>query len=82
MLTGQTKSTSHTGNLVLPRNDNRRMFFILQVSGNSTIEFGNGGGKTPLNAGDHYIPPIIPTDVISIESSTGAYILHTSGDDL
>lgn len=81
MTRADSKSTEHTGNLVLPRNSNRRMFFIVQTAGTSTIEFGSGGGKIPLEEGMHYIPPSIPLDQISIES-TGTYILHTAGDDL
>lgn len=81
MLRANSISTEHTGNLVLPANQNRRLFFIVQTVGASTIEFGGGGGKIPLEEGMHYIPPCIPLDKISIETA-GTFVLHTSGDDL
>lgn len=39
-----TRSTEHTGDLVIPANQNRSYLFIIQTSGTGTIEFGNGGG--------------------------------------
>lgn len=73
-----TRSTEHTGNLIIPFNQNRSMFFIVQITGTGTIEFGNGGGKIPLDTGVHYIPPIVPIDEITIES-TGTYVIHIAG---
>lgn len=76
-----TRSTEHTGNLTIPANQNRSMFFIVQTVGEGTIEFGGGGGKIPLAEGVHYIPPIVPTDEIVIES-VGTYVIHTAGETL
>lgn len=76
-----TRSTEHTGNLTIPPNQNRSMFFIVQTTGTGTIEFGGGGGKIPLAEGVHYIPPVVPTDEITIES-TGTYVIHIAGETL
>lgn len=76
-----TRSTEHTGNLVIPANQNRSYFFILQTVGTGTIEFGGGGGKIPLAEGVHYIPSIAPTDEIVIES-TGTYVIHIAGQNV
>lgn len=76
-----TRSTEHTGNLTIPANTNRSMFFIVQTVGTSTIEFGGGGGKIPLGTGIHYIPPVSPTDEIVIES-TGTYVIHIAGQTI
>ena len=76
-----TRSTEHTGNLVIPANQNRSYFFILQTSGEETIEFGEGGGKIPLGEGVYYSPSIVPTDKVTIET-TGTFVVHTAGQAL
>lgn len=76
-----SRSTEHTGNLTIPPNQNRSLFFIIQIVGTGTIEFGEGGGKIPLDEGVHYIPPAVPTDKIIIES-TGTYVIHIAGQTL
>lgn len=81
MLRANSISIERTTNLVLPPNQNRRLFFIVQTVGTGTVEFGGGGGKIPLEEGMHYIPPCIPIGEISIET-TGTYIIHVSDEDL
>lgn len=76
-----TRSTEHTGNLTIPYNQNRSMFFIVQTVGTGTIEFGGGGGKIPLTEGVHYNPNVVPTDEISIET-TGTFVVHIAGQTL
>lgn len=76
-----TRSTEHTGNLVIPSAQNRSYFFIIQTSGTGTIEFGGGGGKIPLSEGTHYNPNVVPTDEISIET-TGTFVVHIAGQTL
>lgn len=76
-----SRSTEHTGNLTIPKNKQRSLFFIVQTMGTGTIEFGSGGGKIPLGEGFHYIPPVVPTDEIMIET-TGTFIIHTAGETL
>lgn len=71
-----SRSTEHTGNLVLGKNPNRTYFFITFTSGSGTIEFGGGGGKIPLGTGYHYNPNVAPTSEISIETAGGTYVIH------
>lgn len=69
-----TTSTEHTGNLILPANNNRGYFFVVMTSGSGTVEFNGGGGKIPLAQGIHYEPYVTPTGEVSIES-TGTYVV-------
>ena len=73
-----SRTTTHTGNLTLPANQNRSLFEIYQTTGSSTIEFGNGGGKIPLATGGSYLPQTAPTGEVTIET-TGTYVLHLAG---
>jgi hypothetical protein len=70
-----SRSTAHSGDLVLPENRNRGYFFIVMTAGIGTIEFGGGGGLIPLATGEHYNPPVAPTSEISIVT-TGDFVLH------
>ena len=69
-----TVSTAHTGNLVIPANNNRSYFMIVITSSTGTIEFGNGGGLLPLAQNQFYEPHVCPIGEISIVTA-GTYVL-------
>jgi len=71
-----TVSKSYTGNTLLEVNLHRGYFFIVFTEGSGTIEFGDGGGKIPLELGFHYAPTVAPTSKISVESTGGTYVIH------
>jgi hypothetical protein len=70
-----TRSTEHTGDLVLPFDQDRGYFFIVMTTGTGTIEFGGGGGKIPLAEGYVLEPNVCPISEISIET-VGTYVIH------
>jgi len=73
-------SREYTGNQTFPQNLSRSYFFIVMTSGTGTIEFGNGGGKIPLQEGFHYAPHIVPTTEITVETS-GTFVIHSAGGE-
>lgn len=47
----------------------------MMTVGTGTIEFGDGGGKIPLDTGAFYEPLVCPISKISIET-TGTFIVN------
>lgn len=70
-----TVSKEYTGNTILPADSTRGYFFIIMTDTAGTVEFGSGGGKIPLSAGQFYEPYVSPIGEISIET-TGSFVVH------
>jgi len=70
-----TVSKEYTGNTIFPPDKHRGFFFLVLTGTSGTVEFGQGGGKLPLAAGDHYAPNVAPIGEISVETA-GTFIVH------
>lgn len=71
-------SKQYTGNTTFPVDQTRNYFFVVMLAGASgTIEFGEGGGKIPLQEGYHYEPGTVSMGIIKIEA-TGDYVVNTN----
>lgn len=69
-----SRSKSYTGNHEFPHDPNRQYLMILVQVGETTIEFGNGGGKIPVV--DRIEPHRVPISAFRVET-TGSFILVT-----
>ncbi|GAG30092.1 unnamed protein product [marine sediment metagenome] len=76
LLRMNTVSTSFSGDKVLEADNSRGYFFIVFTAGDGSLEFGGGGGKIPLEEGDHYYPPVCPIGEIKINGAGATYTLH------
>ena len=75
-----TKSVGYSGNTALKKDTNRRSLFIVMVDQAGTVEFGNGGGKIPIAAGNYLEPYVCPTSEISIET-LGAFVVLSNAQE-
>jgi hypothetical protein len=72
--TANIVSTTHTGPLVIPRNSNRRYFFVRMIDAAGTLKLGKGTGELPLDIGMYYEPYVCPSGELEI-TTTGTYIV-------
>lgn len=73
------QSTLHVNSLSLVADPSRGRFEIVQLTGDSTVEFGQGGGLLPIPAEYHYVPTVCPTGQIDI-LTTGSYVIVTTSN--
>lgn len=65
-------SKKYTGSHEFPHDENRQYMMILKDEGDTTMEFGNGGGKIPVPA---FLEPYrVPISAMRIET-TGSFLL-------
>ena len=72
-------SRTYSGNVTIPKDQNRGYLLIVVVTGTATVELGGGGGKIPLPTGTFYEPTVAPISEIVIEVA-GEVVVATTGN--
>lgn len=75
LLSANTVSTAHSGDLTIPKDKHRSYFFLVMTTGAGTVSFGGGNGAIPLEALQHYNPAVCPIGEIKIVTSND-FIIH------